>query len=77
MVQRIGAPPVCTRSLARDGLDLLAQQEGFLRAQGYLPNPVDILSWIDPAPLGAARDMVEARRGYTPVSASCGLPTMR
>ena len=50
-------------SLARGGLELLAQQEAFLRAQGYLPNPVDLLSWIDPTPLGAARDMVEARRG--------------
>jgi ABC-type nitrate/sulfonate/bicarbonate transport system substrate-binding protein len=51
-------------SLAREALRLLCEQHRFLRAQGFLPGDVDVMSWIDPAPLGAARDIVEARRRY-------------
>ncbi|GJF32429.1 monooxygenase [Kitasatospora sp. NE20-6] len=41
--------------LSGDRLDLLAQQEHFLHAQGFLPDRVDVRTWADPAPLAAAR----------------------
>ena len=47
--------------LSTERLALLEQQKDFLRGHGFLDGDVDVLSWIDPAPLGAARDMVEAR----------------
>ncbi|GAA4987408.1 hypothetical protein GCM10025734_12360 [Kitasatospora paranensis] len=41
--------------LSEERLELLAQQEHFLHAQGFLAGRVDVRAWADPAPLAAAR----------------------
>ncbi|WP_131742898.1 ABC transporter substrate-binding protein [Actinomadura roseirufa] len=41
--------------LSAERLGLLAEQERFLRAQGFLADAVDVAAWADPAPLEAAR----------------------
>jgi ABC-type nitrate/sulfonate/bicarbonate transport system substrate-binding protein len=43
--------------LSAHRLDLLARQESFLRAQGFLARPVDVAAWAAPEPLAAARDL--------------------
>ena len=48
--------------LSGERLDLLEQQESFLRAQGFLPAPVDVRAWADESPLRAARALVAGRR---------------
>jgi ABC-type nitrate/sulfonate/bicarbonate transport system substrate-binding protein len=40
--------------LSADRIDMLRIQAQFLWAQGFLQAPVDVQSWIDPAPLAAA-----------------------
>jgi ABC-type nitrate/sulfonate/bicarbonate transport system substrate-binding protein len=45
-------------ALDADRLDLLADQEEFLRRHGFHDAPVDVSAWADPAPLAAARDLV-------------------
>ncbi|MGW2398462.1 ABC transporter substrate-binding protein [Kitasatospora sp. NPDC001664] len=52
--------------LSDERLDLLAQQERFLSAQGFLPAPVDVRSWVDPAPLARARALLDSRRSSLP-----------
>jgi len=41
-------------NLSAERLDLLAEQELFLRTHGFLDSPVDISTWADHAPLHAA-----------------------
>lgn len=48
--------------LTRDRFQLLAQQHRFLRTHGFLERDVDLIDWIDPAPLHAAADLLAARR---------------
>ncbi|MFD4689726.1 ABC transporter substrate-binding protein [Streptomyces sp. NPDC058463] len=40
--------------LSAERLGLLAEQETALRAHGFLPEPVDVTAWADPAPLRRA-----------------------
>ncbi len=40
--------------LSADRIDMLRIQAQFLWAQGFLTAPVDVQSWVDPAPLAAA-----------------------
>ncbi|NHC15919.1 ABC transporter substrate-binding protein [Motilibacter deserti] len=47
-------------SLAADRLDLLAQQEAFLHAHGYLAERVSVEEWVDAGPLAEARATVAA-----------------
>ncbi|MFE1322320.1 ABC transporter substrate-binding protein [Kitasatospora phosalacinea] len=47
--------------LSADRLELLAQQEQFLHAHGFLADRVDVHAWADPAPLAAARALLAAR----------------
>ncbi|MFJ5921668.1 ABC transporter substrate-binding protein [Kitasatospora sp. NPDC092948] len=47
--------------LSAERLELLAQQEGFLHAHGFLPSRVDVQAWADPAPLAAARALLADR----------------
>ncbi|MCX4745346.1 ABC transporter substrate-binding protein [Kitasatospora sp. NBC_01287] len=49
-------------SLARERLDLLAQQERLLHRHGFLPEPVDLAAWADPEPLRAAEALRAGRR---------------
>ncbi|MFG2692434.1 ABC transporter substrate-binding protein [Kitasatospora sp. NPDC048407] len=44
--------------LSAERLDLLAQQERFLHAHGFLADRVDVHAWADPAPLAAARALL-------------------
>ncbi|WP_051837931.1 ABC transporter substrate-binding protein [Streptomyces sp. NRRL WC-3742] len=48
--------------LSGERLDLLAQQERFLREWGFLAAPVDIATWAAPEPLRAARELLRERR---------------
>ncbi|RAJ34666.1 ABC-type nitrate/sulfonate/bicarbonate transport system substrate-binding protein [Kitasatospora sp. SolWspMP-SS2h] len=47
--------------LSADRLDLLARQEEFLHAHGFLADRVDVHAWADPAPLAAARALLARR----------------
>ncbi|MFJ5229696.1 ABC transporter substrate-binding protein [Kitasatospora sp. NPDC088391] len=47
--------------LSADRLDLLARQERFLAGQGFLADRVDVHDWADPAPLAAARALLDRR----------------
>lgn len=40
--------------LSQERLDLLAEQELFLRSHGFIDNPVEVSTWADHAPLHAA-----------------------
>jgi ABC-type nitrate/sulfonate/bicarbonate transport system substrate-binding protein len=40
--------------LSQERLDLLAEQELFLRTHGFIDNPVQVPAWADHAPLHAA-----------------------
>jgi ABC-type nitrate/sulfonate/bicarbonate transport system substrate-binding protein len=51
-------------TLSPERLQLLARQSELLRTHGFLREPVDLVTWTDPAPLGAARDIVTARREH-------------
>ena len=44
--------------LSDERLDLLAEQESFLLAHGFLEGAVDVRAWADPAPLAAARELI-------------------
>ncbi|MEU5883075.1 ABC transporter substrate-binding protein [Spirillospora sp. NPDC047279] len=44
--------------LGDDRLELLAEQEAFLRGHGFHDSRVDVSTWADPAPLAAARDLL-------------------
>lgn len=48
-------------NLSQERLTLLAQQERFLSAQGFLPAPVDVAGWADHEPLRLARELVASR----------------
>lgn len=48
--------------LSEERLGLLEQQERFLRGQGFLPEPVDVRSWVDHEPLRQARALLAERR---------------
>ncbi|MBC3839863.1 ABC transporter substrate-binding protein [Streptacidiphilus sp. 4-A2] len=48
--------------LSEERLGLLEQQERFLRAHGFLPEPVDVRSWADHRPLARARELLAERR---------------
>lgn len=52
--------------LSPERLSLLAEQERFLRGQGFLPSPVDVAAWADPEPLRAARKLATAPKENTP-----------
>lgn len=43
-------------------LDALRVQHDFLVTHGFLARPVDLSSWIDPRPLGVARELLAAER---------------
>ncbi|SHM84832.1 ABC transporter substrate-binding protein [Actinacidiphila paucisporea] len=47
--------------LGQARLDLLAEQERFLFAQGFLPAPVDVAGWADHEPLRLAHELRAAR----------------
>jgi hypothetical protein len=57
-------------ALSRERLALLERQKEFLRLRGFLAADVDLLSWIDPAPLGAARAIVSARSEHASLGGS-------
>ncbi|MDX6741516.1 ABC transporter substrate-binding protein [Actinocorallia sp. A-T 12471] len=44
--------------LSDERLDLLAEQERFLRAHGFLAEAVDVRAWADFAPLTAAQELI-------------------
>lgn len=46
--------------LSEERLALLADQEGFLRSQGFLPHAVDVHAWADPEPLRRATARIRA-----------------
>jgi ABC-type nitrate/sulfonate/bicarbonate transport system substrate-binding protein len=56
--------------LSADRIDMLRMQAQFLWAQGFLQSPVDVASWIDPAPLAAAIALLS--RGYQPANSVAG-----
>ncbi|HEU4703384.1 MAG TPA: hypothetical protein VFS37_12955 [Conexibacter sp.] len=43
-------------------LDALRAQHDFLVAHGFLARPVDLGAWVDPRPLGVARELLAAER---------------
>lgn len=43
-------------------LDALRAQHDFLVTHGFLARPVDLGAWVDPRPLGAARELLAAER---------------
>ena len=43
-------------------LDALSAQHDFLVTHGFLARPVDLGAWIDPRPLGVARELLAAER---------------
>ncbi|MFJ2954492.1 ABC transporter substrate-binding protein [Streptomyces sp. NPDC087270] len=47
--------------LSEERLTLLAEQERFLYAHGFLPEPVDVAGWADHEPLRRARELRAAR----------------
>jgi hypothetical protein len=52
--------------LARHRVAALAAQQAHLHVHGFLDREVDLVDWIDPAPLRAARDLIAARRPVAP-----------
>lgn len=50
-------------SLAPDRLELLGQQERFLREHGYLAEQVSVEEWVAPEPLAEARALDAAAAG--------------
>ncbi|MCX4641915.1 MULTISPECIES: ABC transporter substrate-binding protein [unclassified Streptomyces] len=52
---RTGTHRTLHPDLSEDRLALLAQQSAALHAHGFLPEPVDVRDWADPAPLHRAR----------------------
>ena len=48
--------------LSHRKLDALRAQHDFLVTHGFLPRAVDLGAWIDPRPLGAARELLAAER---------------
>lgn len=55
-------------TLDSERLDLLAVQEQFLYAHGFLKARVDVAAWADPAPLEQALAVIAARTDSRPVS---------
>ncbi|WP_335972309.1 MULTISPECIES: ABC transporter substrate-binding protein [Streptomycetaceae] len=60
--------------LSPERLELLAQQERFLSAQGFLPEPVDVAAWADHEPLRRARELRAARAQGAATSATAAAP---
>ncbi|WP_329181671.1 ABC transporter substrate-binding protein [Streptomyces sp. NBC_01477] len=60
--------------LSQKRLTLLAQQERFLSAQGFLPAPVDVAGWANHEPLRLAREL-RASRAEAPGPAGPPLAT--
>ncbi|MFI1382768.1 ABC transporter substrate-binding protein [Embleya sp. NPDC020886] len=58
-------PDTLRIDLSPERLDLLARQERFLHAQGFLAAPVDVHAWAAPEPLRLARELADARRTPT------------
>jgi len=48
--------------LSHRKLDALRAQHDFLVTHGFLARPVDLGAWVDPRPLGAARELLAAER---------------
>jgi hypothetical protein len=48
--------------LSRERLGLLAAQQRFLLRHGFVHQGFDLVDWVDPAPLGTARDLLAGRR---------------
>lgn len=48
--------------LSHRKLDALRAQHDFLVTHGFLPCPLDLHAWIDPRPLGVARELLAAER---------------
>ncbi|GAA1581684.1 ABC transporter substrate-binding protein [Actinoplanes couchii] len=48
-------------NLSPERLDLLADQERFLRSHGFLPSAVDVAAWADHEPLRRAHELVARR----------------
>ncbi|MGB2710731.1 MAG: hypothetical protein WBC33_04380, partial [Conexibacter sp.] len=48
--------------LSHRKLDALRAQHDFLVTHGFLARPVDFGAWIDPRPLGVARELLAAER---------------
>lgn len=48
--------------LSQRKLEALRAQHDFLVTHGFLPRAVDIGAWIDPSPLGVARELLAAER---------------
>ncbi|HET6447765.1 MAG TPA: hypothetical protein VFG31_01550 [Conexibacter sp.] len=48
--------------LSHRKLDALRAQHDFLLTHGFLPRAVDLGAWIDPRPLGVARELLAAER---------------
>jgi len=47
--------------LSEERLALLDDQQAFLALHGFIAGPVDVAAWADPAPLVAARALVDTR----------------
>jgi ABC-type nitrate/sulfonate/bicarbonate transport system substrate-binding protein len=52
----------CTVDLSAHKLAALASQKDFLLTHGFLADDVDLVSWVDPEPLAAARGLLSVRR---------------
>jgi len=48
--------------LSHRKLDALRSHHDFLVTPGFLPRAVDLSAWIDPRPLGVARELLAAER---------------
>ncbi|MFJ1751495.1 ABC transporter substrate-binding protein [Kitasatospora sp. NPDC088134] len=57
----VGSHRTLHPDLSAERLELLARQEEFLHAHGFLADRVDVHTWADPAPLAAARALLAAR----------------
>jgi ABC-type nitrate/sulfonate/bicarbonate transport system substrate-binding protein len=48
--------------LSHRKLEALRAQHDFLVTHGFLSRPIDLAAWIDPSPLGVARELLAAER---------------
>jgi ABC-type nitrate/sulfonate/bicarbonate transport system substrate-binding protein len=62
---RAGTAGTLGLDLSEERLALLAEQERFLYAHGFLPDPVDVAGWADHEPLRQARELHAARAATT------------
>ena len=59
--------------LEESSIDALAHFTNFLYARGFLPNQLDVRSWIDPRPLAAARRELAGQATRRPAAANRAL----